>query len=248
MRRAAALLRAFGSGVPEQGVSELGRRLNLHKSTVSRLLATLESEGLLERAPGTEKYRLGPEIVRLAGKVDQSSDIQEVARPFLVALAEVTRETANLGVMEGAEVNNVDQVSGPHLVRIGNWVGRRTPLHCVANGKVLLAFQPKDVLERLTAGPLAAFTAHTVTKPAALRAELASIRKLGYATALGEIEEGLHAIAAPICDASGAVVAALSVSGPAYRVTAERIPELGRVTQEMADQVSRRLGWQPSEH
>ena len=248
MRRAAALLRAFGSGVPEQGVSELGRKLNLHKSTVSRLLATLESEGLLERAPGTEKYRLGPEIVRLAGKVDQSGDIQEVARPYLVALAEVTRETANLAVLEGAEVNNVDQVSGPHLVRIGNWVGRRTPLHCVANGKVLLAFQPADVLERLTAGPLAGFTARTVTKPSALRDELATVRSQGYATALGEIEEGLHAIAAPIRDASGTVVAALSVSGPAYRVTSERIPELGRMTQELANQVSRRLGWQPTEH
>ena len=139
VRRAASLLRAFGNGTAELGVSELGRQLNLHKSTVSRLLSTLESEGLLERAPGTEKYRLGPEIARLAGHVEQIGDVREVARPFLVELAELTRETANLAILDGNEVNNVDQVSGPHLVRVGNWVGRRTPLHCVATGKALLA-------------------------------------------------------------------------------------------------------------
>jgi DNA-binding IclR family transcriptional regulator len=241
VRRAALLLRAFGTGVPELGVSELGRRLNLHKSTVSRLLATLESEGLLERAPGTEKYRLGPEIARLAGHAVHFGDVREVARPFLVELAQVTRETANLAVLDGDEVNNVDQVSGPHLVRVGNWVGRRTPLHCVANGKALLAFLPKGELERLTAGPLAVFTPHTVTRPSALRASLAQVRQQGYATALGEIEEGLNAVAAPIWDADGAVSAAISVSGPAYRVTPERVPELGQITREFAQRVSNRM-------
>ena len=243
VRRAASLLRAFGSGAPELGVSELGRRLNLHKSTVSRLLATLESEGLLERAPGSEKYRLGPEIARLAGRADHFGDVREVARPFLVELAETTRETANLAVLDGDEANNVDQVSGPHLVRIGNWVGRRTPLHCVANGKALLAFLPKTELERLTAGPLAAFTPHTITRPATLRAGLALVRKQGFATALGEIEEGLNAIAAPIWDADGAVVAAISVSGPAYRVTPERVPELGQMTRDYGLRVSSRMGY-----
>jgi DNA-binding IclR family transcriptional regulator len=243
VRRAASLLRAFGSGAPELGVSELGRRLNLHKSTVSRLLATLESEGLLERAPGTEKYRLGPEFARLAGRADHFGDVREVARPFLVELAEVTRETANLAVLDGDEVNNVDQVSGPHLVRIGNWVGRRTPLHCVANGKALLAFLPKADLERLTAGPLPGLTPHTVTRPSALRAGLAQVRRQGYATALGEIEEGLNAIAAPIWDADGTVAAAISVSGPAYRVTPERVPQLGQITCEIARRVSSRMGY-----
>ncbi len=242
VRRAASLLRAFGSGASELGVSELGRRLNLHKSTVSRLLSTLESEGLLERAPGTEKYRLGPEISRLAGRVEHFGDVREVARPFLVELAEVTLETANLAVLDGDEVNNVDQVSGSHWVRVGNWVGRRTPLHCVANGKALLAFLPKPELERLTAGPLAAFTPLTVVQPSALRASLAQVRRQGYATALGEIEEGLNAIAAPISDASGAVVAAVSVSGPAYRVTPERVPALGQITREIAQRISQRLG------
>jgi DNA-binding IclR family transcriptional regulator len=243
VRRAAALLRAFGSGAPELGVSELGRRLNLHKSTVSRLLATLESEGLLERAPGTEKYRLGPEFARLAGRADHFGDVREVARPFLVELADATRETANLAVLDGDEVNNVDQVSGPHLVRVGNWVGRRTPLHCVANGKALLAYLPPAEVLRLTAGPLAAFTRLTITNARALRADLARARQDGYATALGEIEEGLNAVAAPIWDAEGAIAAAISVSGPAYRVTPERVPELGLITRDVAQRISNRMGY-----
>lgn len=245
VRRAASLLRAFGSGASELGVSELGRTLNLHKSTVSRLLATLESEGLLERAPGTEKYRLGPEIARLAGRADYFGDIREVARSFLVELAELTRETANLAVLDGDEVNNVDQVSSPHLVRVGNWVGRRTPLHCAANGKALLAFLPKADQDRLTAGPLTAFTKHTLIDPSALRANLAQVCRLGYAAALGEIEEGLNAVAAPIWYADGALAAAISVSGPAYRVTAERVPELGQIALDFAQRVSRRLGYTP---
>ena len=244
VRRAAALLRAFGTGAPELGVSELGRKLNLHKSTVSRLLATLESEGLLQRAPGNEKYRLGPEIARLAGQAGQAGDLREVAHPLLVELAETTRETANLAVLEGAEAHNVDQASGPHLVHIGNWVGRRTPLHCVANGKVLLAHRDEAELDRLLAQPLAAFTTHTITDPAALRVELQAVRQRGYGCALGEIEEGLNAIAAPVRDAAGVVIAALSVSGPSYRVTPERVPELGRMTAHLAGEVSRRLGYQ----
>jgi DNA-binding IclR family transcriptional regulator len=243
VRRAAALLRAFGSGSPELGVSELGRRLNLHKSTVSRLLSTLESEGLLERAPGTEKYRLGPEMARLAGRAEHYGDVRDVARPFLVELAEITRETVNLAVLDGDEVNNVDQVSGPHLVRVGNWVGRRTPLHCVANGKALLAFMPAAESDRLTVGPLQAYTPLTPTRPNMLRASLARARHDGYAAALGEIEEGLNAVAAPIWDASRAVAAALSVSGPAYRVTPERVPELGLLTRDFALRISRRMGF-----
>jgi len=242
VRRAAALLRAFGGGVSELGVSELGRRLDLHKSTVSRLLATLESEGLLERAPGSDKYRLGHEILRLAGQMQPGGDVRTVTRPFLVELAEATRETTNLAVLDGAEAHNVDQVTGPHLVRIGNWVGRRTPLHCVANGKALLAFQSPDVLERLTAGPLAAFTPLTITEPALLLRELAEVRAQGYATALGEIEDGLNAVAAPVFGAEGRVLAAISVSGPAYRITPERLPEFAALTVEAGRKASARLG------
>src|SRR6266498_2009768 len=128
VQRAAALLKVFDNGPTELGVSELSRKTHLHKSTASRLLATME------RVPGTEKYRLGFMLVRLAGQVTHFGDIRATARPALVDLAEASRETVHLAALDEDEVINIEQISGPHLVRDTNWVGRRTPLHCVANG------------------------------------------------------------------------------------------------------------------
>ena len=242
VRRAAGLLKAFESGPAELGVSELSRKVALHKSTVSRLLATLEQEGLLERVPGADKYRLGFMLVRLAGQVTHFGDARAAARPTLVALTERSGETVHLAVLDGDLVVNVEQLSGPHLVQEGNWIGRRTPLHCVANGKALLAFRPPADVERVLAGPLPRLTAHTLTDPDRLREELATVRTRGYAEALGEVEEGLNAVAAPVRDASGGVVAAVSVSGPAYRVTADRLGELGLLVVDAARRISARLG------
>ncbi|HWQ15581.1 MAG TPA: IclR family transcriptional regulator [Roseiflexaceae bacterium] len=242
VRRAVALLRALAGDAPALGVSELARRAGLHKSTASRLLATLEREGLVEREPGSDRYRLGFEIARLAGQVTHFGDLRLAARPALLALAEAARETVHLAVRDGDEVINIEQVAGPHLVREANWVGRRTPLHCVANGKALLAFAPPAVLERVLAGPLPAFTPRTVTSPAALRRELALVRERGYAAALGEVEEGLHAVAAPVLGRDELAVAAVSVSGPSYRVTPARLPELGALAREAAGRIAARLG------
>jgi DNA-binding IclR family transcriptional regulator len=243
VQRATRLLKAFDSGPAELGVSELSRKVDLHKSTVSRLLATLESEGLLERVPATDKYRLGFMLVRLAGQVTHFGDVRAAARPVLVELAEASRETVILAVLDDEEVINVEQISGPHYMRDSNWVGRRTPLHCVANGKALLAFQAPAMIDRILARPLSRFTERTIVDPLRLRAELADVRARGYARAIGEVEEGLHGVAAPVRDASGAVVAALSISGPAYRVGIDRIAELGAMTIGAADKISSRLGF-----
>jgi DNA-binding IclR family transcriptional regulator len=243
VQRAVALLKAFDNGPAELGVTELSRKARLHKSTASRLLATLEREGLLERVPGTEKYRLGFMLVRLAGQVTHFGDLRTAARPVLLELAEVSRETVHLAVLDGDEVVNVEQIVGPHIVGPGNWVGRRTPLHCVANGKVLLAFQPHAAIERVLAAPLARLTERTIVDPQRLLSELADVRRRGYAVALGQIEEGLNAVAAPVRDASGHVVAAVSVSGPAYRVMAKQVAELGALTIESANKISARLGY-----
>jgi DNA-binding IclR family transcriptional regulator len=243
VQRAAALLKAFDNGPAELGVAELSRKTRLHKSTASRLLATLEREGLLERVPGTGQYRLGFMLVRLAGQVTHFGDMRAAARPILLELAEASRETVHLAVLAGDEVVNVEQIASPHMVGLGNWLGRRTPLHCVANGKALLAFQPEPAIERVLSAELPRFTERTIADPERLRAELAAVRRRGYATALGEIEEGLNAVAAPIRDAGGHVVAAVSVSGPAYRVMAKRVAELAAMTVAAAGQISVRLGY-----
>jgi DNA-binding IclR family transcriptional regulator len=226
----------------ELGVSELGRRLGVHKATASRLAATLAERGLLERDPATERYRLGFGLIRLAGAAISGLDLIRTARPVMEDLADRTRETVNLGVLSGDDVVYVDQVTGARSIVSVNWVGRRTPLHCTASGKVLMAFAQDGDRDRLLALPLEAATRRTIVDRPALRAQLEETRARGFATTVEELEQGLNAAAAPVRQADGRVVAALSVSGPAFRVRAIDLPRLGRLAIEAATAISRRLG------
>jgi len=225
----------------EIGVSELGRQLGVHKATASRLAAVLAERGLLERDPLTERYRIGFGLVRLAGAAMSGLDLVRLSRPILETLAERAREASNLGVRSGDDVVYVDQISGSRSIVTVSWVGRRTPMHCTSNGKVLLAFA--DDADRILAEPFPRFTEHTITDPDVLRHELEAVRKRGYAQALEELEEGLNAVAAPVRQADGRVIAALGVSGPAFRMHAVDVPRLGLLTAEAAQAVSRQLGY-----
>jgi IclR family transcriptional regulator, acetate operon repressor len=149
----------------------------------------------------------------------------------------------NLGVLEADEVVNVDQVAGSHAVVNVNWVGKRTPLHCTSNGKVLLAHLPEREWDRILGGALERRTARTITDPAVLLGQLRRARARGYAYTVEELEAGLNAVAAPVRGGSGEVAAAVSVAGPAYRVTKERIPELARAVVEAGAEISRRMGF-----
>jgi len=227
----------------ELGVSELGRQLGVHKATASRLAAVLAERGLLERDPVTERYRIGFGLVRLAGAAMSGLDLVRLARPILETLAERAREASNLGVRSGDDVVYVDQIAGSRSIVTVSWVGRRTPLHCTSNGKVLLAWADEQDRERLLAAPLESYTTHTVTDPDTLRRELESIRRRGYAQAVEELEEGLNAVAAPVRQADGRVIAALGVSGPPFRMHAVDVPRMGLLTAEAAQAVSRQLGY-----
>jgi len=231
--RALQLLQAFESSEQELGVTELAAALGVHKSTASRLAATLAARGFLERPPGSDSFRLGPELGRLGLLALAGRDLTELAGPTLARLAADTGETANLAVLEGDEAVNVAQADGRHIVGVGSWTGRRTALHCTANGKVLLAFGPIPTLPRR----LEAFTPQTITTPGRLERELADVRRLGYATNVGELEEGLHAVAAPVLDAGGICRAAISVSGPSYRMAESSLAALGGLCRSAADEI-----------
>lgn len=218
--RALSVLLAFEREGEQLGVTEIASRLGVHKSTASRLAATLEARGFLERSE-RDAFRLGPELMRLARLAVHGRDLVDLARPAMDRLAAATGETVNLAVADRGEVVNVAQVDGRHIVGVGSWTGRRTPLHCTANGKVLLAWAG------LQADRLDVFTERTITAAPDLDAELARVRARGYATAVGELEEGLHAVAAPVVDSNLRCVAALSVSGPSYRMPERRLAELG---------------------
>jgi DNA-binding IclR family transcriptional regulator len=227
----------------ELGVSELGRRLGVHKATASRLVATLAERGLLDRDPRTEKVHLGFALIRLAGSAMAGLDIVRIAHPVLDDLAEDTRETVNLGVLSDDAVVYIDQVTGTRSVVAVSWVGRRTPLHATSNGKVLLAHMDPADRDRLLILPLEPMTDRTVTDAAELRRQLERITARGYAQTLEELEEGLNAVAAPVRQADGRVTAALSVSGPAFRMRPVDLPRIARRTMEAADAISRRLGY-----
>jgi DNA-binding IclR family transcriptional regulator len=227
----------------ELGVSELGRLLGVHKATASRLAATLADRGLIERDPDTERYRLGFGLIRLAGAAMAGLDLVRTARPVLEDLADRTRETVNLGVLSGQDVIYIDQATGTRSIVSVSWVGRRTSLHCTAAGKVLMAFGPRGDLPRLLGVPLTKETDRTITDVEVLRAQLEQARGRGYAHTQEELEDGLNAVAAPVRQADGSLAAALSVSGPAFRMRAIDLPRVGRITVDAATAISRRLGF-----
>ncbi len=241
--RALRLLLLFEEINQEHRVGELAAMLGVDKSTVSRLAATLAERGFLERAPGSEAFRLGPELGRLGMLVVGSShNLLELARGPMEHLAEKTTETVNLAILEDHKVINIAQIDGPHLIGVGDWTGWKTEPHTVANGKVLLAFAEGGFEDLPLEDPLEAFTERTITSVENLHSELERVRVEGWASTLGELEEGFNGAAVPVFDASGHCVAALSVSGPVYRMTPERLPEVAALCKEAAEEIGVRLG------
>jgi len=229
------------------GVSELSRALGVHKTTASRLAATLAHHGLLERGEN-DRYRLGFALVYLAGEVMADLDVVTVSRPVVQQLAETTRETVNLGVLHAGAVVCVDQASGSSSVMSVSWIGKRTPLNCTANGKVLLAAMDPAQLDRVLAEPLERCTPRSIVDPEALRADLERCRRNGFAATVEELEEGLNAVAAPVHRGDGQIIAALSIAGPAFRLRPVDLLRLGEEASAGAEAISRRLGFRKRGH
>jgi DNA-binding IclR family transcriptional regulator len=226
------------------GVTELAAEIGVHKSTAFRLLSALERRGLVEQAEDRGKYELGFGLVQLASSVPHRLDVVRQARPVCERLAADVGETVNIAVIRACYAVNLDQVRGPSTVSVQNWVGQPTPLHATSSGKVLIAHlaaaQRRALIDQ--AG-LEAFTDQTVRSRRALETQLAAARADGYAITVEELEAGLNAIAAPVLDFGGAVVAAVSLSGPAYRLDRSRLHELSQPIMDAADRISARMGY-----
>ena len=240
--RAASLLLALGDCQGEAGVTELARRLGLHKSTASRLLATLQRRGLVDQDEETGKYRLGLVVIRLAERAERTLDLRSIALPELERLARSSHENAGLGVLDGDQVLFVAQADGPNLIPSGDWTGRASTLHANASGKVLLSSLAEREVLRIVRRGLTRHTERTITELEPLLEELARARRRGYATAASELEAGLNAVAAPVRDARGQVIAAVEVWGPAARVSPVRIAELAAGARATASAITIRLG------
>jgi DNA-binding IclR family transcriptional regulator len=227
--------------------AEVARGLRVHRSTALRLLGTLERHALVERDTRTAKYRLGRRLPQLASVVTGEFDLRHVARPVCERLAGILGETVTLDVLDADEIVPIEQATGSTSVVSVNWLGSRTPIHCTASGKVILAFAPDALRQRLLARPLVARTPHTIVDRRELETQLAAARDAGFARTYEELEVGLDAIAAPVHSADGNVVGALDVSGPAHRLREGGRPELIGLTREAAADLSRRLGYRTRE-
>jgi DNA-binding IclR family transcriptional regulator len=240
--RAAAILEILARD-GEAGVTEVARELGVHKSTASRLLAALDRRELVAQDVARGKFRLGAGLLRLAGAASRGLDLTQESRPVCRALAQEVGETVNLAILSGRDALYLDQVAGPAALSPHNWAGQRIPLHATSDGKVLLAYRPAAEIAEHLVPPLQRFTEHTVTALPEFGRLLGQARQRGYATAVDELEDGLTAVAAPVRNAEGAVVASISASGPSFRIPAARIPQLAESVRRAAAEISRRLGW-----
>jgi DNA-binding IclR family transcriptional regulator len=224
------------------GVTEVATELGVHKSTAFRLIAALENWSLIEQNGERGKYHLGRGVLRLAAATAARLELPTECRPVCRRLAAELGEAVDVAILDSGEATSVLQEYAPSAITGRNWLGQRTPLHATASGKVLLACSDATTVKEILTSELRRYTPHTITEPKSLEAELAKVREQGWASTTEELEIGLNAVAAPVRDGTGEVVAAVGVSGPSYRLTAESFPAVAAHLVEGAGEISARLG------
>ena len=233
----------------EQGVTALARRLDLHKNNVFRLLATLEQAGYIEQCSDSDRYRLGVRSLELGQAFARSRSLLRRARPVLDDLAATAGETSHLGVLSDFEVVHLDGRASARMVLTGTRIGQRLPAHATALGKVLLGCGPDELRQGfdrkvVAGGRLPKLTPTTLDDPTKFFEHLRGVSVDGFALDLEECEPGVRCAAAPVFDAEGRLVAALSISGPAFRLEEPRLlDEVAPLVVAAAERLSKELGF-----
>lgn len=223
-------------------LADLSTRVALPKSTVHRYLTTLVELGLAQRHD-SDRFRLGPKVIELAGLYLAGSDLRRESQSILDALSARTNETIHLAVRSEAEVVYIAKVESRHAVRMYSYIGARLPMYCTALGKAMLAFGPADWLRETLDRGLVPRTPHTIASTSALQADLVTIRSRGYSLDDEENELGVRCLGAPVFDFTQSVIAAISLSGPTERMDRKRFGELGPIVREAAQAISQRMGY-----
>ena len=245
LSRAVEILNAFTDERPHWTLSALAAELDLKRSTAHRILSALEQKGFLSRMPVGTEYRLGPELIVLGARALKATDVREVARPELQAIAKTTGEDVTLECRVGGEVLLLHEERGQSILGLESAVGTLWPVHATSTGKVLLAYAAEPFQE--PPGGLVALTDHTIVSREEWISTLDEVRKSGFATSVEELEYGYAAVAAPVRDQTGHAVAAISIGGPLHRMGKDRIPELVKIVKAAALGVSERLGYRSEE-
>lgn len=242
--KALDILSCFTISEPEFGVTELAKRLGLYKSSVFRILKTLEQRGFVVQDAKTQKYRLGFKLFDLGTAVISGLEVRTVAVPLMQELCSRTKETVTLDIADDDERVCIEKVEGTESVRTVVQIGLRHPLYMVASGKLLLAFMPREDIERIFSKKMFHSTpSGKVIDPVLLRKELAEIARRGYSFSNSERSIDTSAFAAPIRNYDGKVIAAISLSGPESRFNEEHKGILLSEILRTAEEISARLGW-----
>jgi DNA-binding IclR family transcriptional regulator len=243
VERAILILDCFDSENPERGITDIAQAVGLHKATAHRIVTTLVNYGFLERAADGQKYRLGLELANLGFKVIRRMNLRREAIPYMKQLVEEWDETCDLSVFDEDKVFYVEVLRGNHALTIAAAVGQRLPAHCTASGKLLLAYLPSAELDSIINQSLVSFTDNTITSRDTLLEQLETVRNQGYAVDYEEFEVGVCAVAAPIYNRMGKVVAALGCPCPISRMTSERITQIAEAFKDAAQAISHRMGY-----
>lgn len=245
VRRALSVMDYLSNHTGTRGLSltEIANGMKINKSTLFRLLVTLQEFDLVEKDPETECYWLGLKTLHWADACLSSIQLSRIASPFLHDLMEATRETVHLVLYDKGEVVYIDKVDSPHSIRMVSRIGAHMPAYSTAVGKVFLAYLPESNYQETVARGLHPRTANTLTTPQALRKNLEEIRQRGYAVDNEENEPQVRCVGAPIFGHTSQIVAAISISGPASRMPLEQVEQLGQVVKRTAEQISKHLGF-----
>lgn len=222
VKNSSRLLKEFLDGPKELGVTELSRRLQLSKGAVHKLLATLESDGFISQNPSTKQYSLGFTLLELGTKVLRDHNLVDFAKPYLQQLAEKTKELACLCVVDGKDAIYVDKIDSQHPIRFNVDAFRRFPLYATSASRVMLAFRPEAFIDSVLADGIRTYTPHSMQSPDEIKERLAAIRNRGYEISTNLRNVGVTGMAAPIRDATGEIVASVSLIGPSDRVVPQQ--------------------------
>ncbi len=243
--RVLSVLEAIGNTANGLTLTEISSKVDLNKTTVSRLVVSLENRGYVRRDEDNLRYRLGMKILSLTGKFLQSLGFREVAVPYLREIQRLSGETANLAVVDGTDVVYLDRFESQHTVKASFRVGKRAPLSCTALGKAMLAYMDEgEVRRRLEFGRgIVRSTEHSLASLEELLADLVLIRDKGASVDDEEHQIGVRCVGGPIFDVTGRVIAAISVSGPTSRISRERLPEVCVLVRGASQSISAELGY-----
>ena len=243
VERALQILDCFDDDHSEMGISEIAHVVGLHKATAYRIVTTLVNYGYLEWLPDSQHYKLGLELANLGYKVIRRMDLRREALPYMKKMVNEWDETCDLSIFDQGRAFYIEVLRGNHALTIAAAVGQRLPAHCTASGKLFLAYLPSDELDAILNQPMTAYTNKTITSPEVLRDQLKVICERGYSVDNEEYELGICAVAAPIFNRGGNVIAAIGGPSPVSRMTRERITEIAEAFKEAGQAISRRMGY-----